>query len=337
MNFVDTLRSARQSRVSVLHEFWTQFNPSQPRVHAFFEGHDDVSFFVPLIEQRMPRGHRLYRYRCDSKARVFEAFTEITTQRPAVQSVLFFVDKDLDDILGLPWPTDPRIFVTDVYSVENYLVTQEVLLRFFRDSVRLAGVNFGEDAIARQFDAQLRVFHERLLTVMAWILISRRAGQRLNLNNVRLGKMWRFVDGVLSTVPGSRIDELHKAAGLTHRTSFTRLREVRRELGRIPPKRVVRGKFEAWFLVEFWKHVVEHLQLLATEAGGKCQSKIDLRHGNIVPTLAQYVDAPQGLELFLHAHFPGKPSNVVPHTSGTQKRGTWWQRLLGIPPHRPSA
>src|SRR5258705_1209658 len=99
MSFIDTLRTARASRVAVLHEFWAQYAPSKRRVHAFFEGHDDAAFFAPRIEQLLPEGARLYRYRCDGKARVIEAFEEITRRVPGVKSVLFFVDKDLDDVL----------------------------------------------------------------------------------------------------------------------------------------------------------------------------------------------------------------------------------------------
>jgi hypothetical protein len=71
------------------------------RVHAFFEGHDDEVFYRRFLEQYVAAGSRLYGYRCDGKQRVYEAFSQITARYPAIRSVLFFVDKDLDDILGL--------------------------------------------------------------------------------------------------------------------------------------------------------------------------------------------------------------------------------------------
>src|SRR5690349_18681648 len=119
MSFIDTLRSARSSRVAVLHEFWTQYDPRQRRLHAFFEGHDDSIFFGRFLTWFEQQGLRVMPYRCEGKRRVYEAFDQITGRIPDIRNVLFFVDKDVDDILGIPWTTDPRIFVTDVYSIEN--------------------------------------------------------------------------------------------------------------------------------------------------------------------------------------------------------------------------
>src|SRR6185437_11023641 len=145
------------------------------RLHAFFEGHEDCVFFRFFLRRIEDRGWRLYTYRCEGKSKVYEAFENIIRRMPNVSHALFFVDKDLDDILGTPWATDPRIYVTDVYSIENYLVTAAVLQSFVRDCVRSNFVGFDIDVIGTEFDAQLAKFHRKMLPVMAWILIARRA------------------------------------------------------------------------------------------------------------------------------------------------------------------
>lgn len=317
MSFIDALRSARRSRVSVLHEFWLQYDPSQKRVHAFFEGHDDVAFFSFHIERAMPKHARLCTYRCEGKARVYEAFGAITARIPDIQATLFFVDKDLDDILGRSWPTDPRIFVTDVYSVENYLVTSGVLSRLLRDAVRLTRVEFDEALVVAHFEQELARFHRRTFSTMAWILEVHRARGVLNLQDVDLSRLASVSDQCeVAPVPRRRLLELERAAGATPtKVSFRRLMHATREIARMPPKRVIRGKFEAWFFVSFWRRVTDQLRTLAKEEGGKLTVKLSLENGAFCVALKSYADTPRSLALFLGAHFPASHQPPPAHES----------------------
>lgn len=328
MSFIDTLRSARDSRVAVLHEFWTQYDARQPRVHAFFEGHDDIAFIAPHIERHLPSGFRLVAHRCEGKARVYEAFSDITNKQPNVQLVMFFVDKDVDDILGTPWPTDPRIFVTDVYSVENYVVSGDVLRKMLRDGVRLTGVAFDEDAILRQFEAGLAAYHKKVLTVMAWVVLARRLGERPNLNNLHMRALYTLgAECTLIRTPTSRLDVLATATGVRLSLGLHGpVKQTRRELSRVPAKRVVRGKYELWYFVEFWRVLLQSLADLAEEAGGKMQRKVAVTHENALRVAAPYAATPAGLGRFLQAHL----GSTAPAGSSQSavRRESLWQRVL---------
>jgi hypothetical protein len=325
------LREARSTRVAVLHEFLTQYDGSLGRVHAFFEGYDDVAFFLPFLRQYAPEGTQVIPYRCEGKARVFEAFQEITKRVRSVRSVLFFVDKDLDDILGVPWPTDPRIFTTDVYSVENYLVSRSTLESLLRGAVRLRDVNFDESIILRQFEDQLDRFQRLMLPVMAWIITVRRAGARLTLADVSLTDICHISAGCeVRAVKGGRLKALQKSEESEKSGSiFRRMTHAARELRRLPPKRILRGKFEAWFFVEFWRRLVQRLADLAAETGGKATIKIKLEHSNFVPLLSAYVAVPRSLEMFLEAHFPRTESSPIePLVPKQWTIGLWWRRMV---------
>lgn len=331
MTFIDTLRNARTSRVAVLHEFWSQHNPSQARVHAFFEGHDDVAFFSYFIERKLPKNTRLYVYRCEGKARVYEAFAQITSKLPAIRSVLFFVDKDLDDILGTAWPTDPRVFVTDVYSVENYMVTVEVLQRLLRDAVKLKDVAFDHEVLVEQFSRQLLRFHRQMLVPMAWILVARRTRAKPNLQNVDLSQLFLVSDSCELRGRGrGRLGYLARATGVgLPDNSFRHLVAAARELARLPAKRVIRGKFEAWFLVEFWKRLLKQLVQLANEKGGKVSVKLALERDSFCTHLKAYPDIPRALELFLGAHLP---TGLQPEQSSTSEDSgaSWTERIRAL-------
>lgn len=328
MSFVDVLRTARSSRVAVLHEFWTQYDPGKRRLHAFFEGHEDCVFFRFFLREIEERGWRLYAYRCDGKSKVYEAFDDITRRMPNVRRVLFFVDKDLDDILGTPWVTDPRIYVTDVYSIENYLATASVLQSFLRDCVRSNSVRFDIDVIGKQFEAQLGRFHRRMLPIMAWILTVRRSGQRPNLSNVNMKDLLRVSEDCALTCANGRVAALERATGVKlNSPSVSRVLGAAKELARLQPKRVMRGKFEIWFFLEFWKKVRAQLERLAKEMGGTIQFMVPLERGTLVATLCAHATVPRGLDLFLRSNLSDILNPAEPQVRSPER--PLWRRVLG--------
>jgi hypothetical protein len=244
--------------------------------------------------------------------------------------VLFFVDKDLEDILGEPWPTDPRIFVTDVYSIENYLVSREVLGRLYSDSIRLRDVHFQIDPFLDRFDEQLAQFHRLSIPLMAWVVMMRRAGLKPNLNDVNAGELFELSDDCsIHKRPCGRVEYLTRVTGVPQTPGiFRRLRHTSRELNRIHPKRFVRGKFEAWFFVEFWKHLTRRMQALAKETNGNLVVKVPLEKSNFVTVLVARATMPRSLDLFLGQHFP--PYTAFPASGGRRPTylGRWAEKAL---------
>jgi hypothetical protein len=300
----------------------TQYDPNQLRLHAFFEGHDDIAFFSPYIERALPAGMRFYPYRCEGKSLVFEAFAEIANRFSETRNVLFFVDKDIDDILGTPWPTDPRIYVTDVYSIENYLVDSGTLMRFFRASVRLQNINFDAETIAKHFEEQLNRFHRKVMSLMGWILVARRTGRKPNLKNINLATMYEVGEDGIRAKKGVRIETVSRVSGVTLVPAIMRtLGIATRELVRVPPKRVVRGKFEAWFFVEYWNNLIKRIRELSREQNGTITVKVSLTTTNLVATLSPYSDTPPSLGRFLRTHF--SPIHPAIAARSSHKAGFW--------------
>ena len=323
MSFVDELKKARTGRIPVLHEFLTNYNPGEQRLHAFVEGDDDLVFYRVVLSNQVRDRKSVYLYRCDGKARVYEMFAEVTRRFPDCRSTLFFVDKDVDDILGQPWPTDPRIFVTDVYSVENYIVSSEVLARIIEEFIEFRDVKFESEALMKQFDLELARFHKLVVPLMAWIVFVRRAGMRPNLANIQLRELFAFSsDCRVRIKPGERHDNLCQTTGIkAPKGTLTRVREVAEELKRLPPKRYVRGKFELWFFVEFLKHLLTHLQNSAVGTGGRVRLRIPLEHSNIVALMSGRISAPPSLDLFLRVHL--SPEEKADQTPSVSKKSFW--------------
>jgi hypothetical protein len=307
MSFAEELKKARSGRTAILHEFSTNYNPNDSRVHVFFEGHDDAVFYRVVLERFVKENRKLYMYRCDGKARVYEAFRQIGEKFPSCRGALFFVDKDLDDIVGQPWPTDPRIFVTDVYSIENYIVSRDVLNRVVTDFVKFRDVHFQMDPILDRFDRELQRFHTLITPLMAWIVVARRAGLRPMLSDIQLNELFNVSECSLKVRPGPRIEYLNRvtAASLPGKTS-NRVLQVVRELKRLPPKRFVRGKFEMWFFIEFLQGLVHRLEAEAREVSGSVKLRTQIGSRNLVEILSGRIDVPPSLLSFLELHFPSR-------------------------------
>lgn len=305
MSFVETLRNARRGVTPTLHEFKVNYDGDSARVHVFVEGYEDMAFYRPPIQAAIGKDRRIFMYRCGTKKTVYDLHKAITdTERPTT-NVLFFVDKDLSDILGETWPQDDRIFVTDTYSVENYLVSRAVVERVCYDMIRLSNVEFDFEPVFQHFEDQLESFHRQAMIVMAWVIAARSLNLRPNLNNINMDELFTISDEC--TVARSRncAGYLAKSTGvLAPEDLWLRVLAARRRIDKLDPKTVIRGKFELWFLVAFARAIVNRLTSIATEVGGRVGLKVNINLHNVIETFAGTIQQPTTLQDFLNNHFP---------------------------------
>jgi hypothetical protein len=315
-SFTDLLRRARSSRTTILHKFLTNYDASSPRVYAFVEGDPDVVFYRTHIRAFVENPALIFLYSCGGKPKVYEAYRNIVARLPGCTRVLFFVDKDLDDIIGQTWPTDPRIFVTEFYSIENYLVCSGLVERFFADFVTVSRIEVDLSRIIAVFDDQLRIFHGLLLSTMAWIVVMRRAGHRVMLNDISLDALCEFNDEGAKRRKGravvaylSRVTQTPSPTGV-----WRDVRRACRELRRLPPKRYIRGKFEVWWVLKFIRRVAADLSRVAAESGGSVSVHAQLQESSFVQLLAGAVPTPAALNTFLLFHLGRRSEAPAPRT-----------------------
>jgi hypothetical protein len=316
MSFTDLLRGARTSRVSVLHKFLTNYDPNSDRIFVFVEGYPDQAFYGAQVQKYVPDSKRVFIYNCEGKHNVYDTYSHVVTRYPHCERTLFFVDKDVDDIIGQQWPSDPRIFVTECYSIENYIVCRDSLSRYLRDYVKLRRVDVDMNVVLSQFEARLNEFHILILPIMAWIVIQRRAGNRVRLSDFRPGELFRVSDVGISRQPKRcAIKYLTRVTGTSASGPvFRRMRATNAELRRLPAKVYVRGKFEVWWFVEFAHRIIEGLMKVAGEVGGSVSVQAPLNESTSIQLLAPGVPTPTSLDAFLKFHLnraSRKPTAVV--------------------------
>jgi hypothetical protein len=304
MSFTDLLRKARSSRIAMFHKFLTNYDPNSKRVYAFVEGDADEAFYRGQIQKYVLDQRLVYTYNCEGKSGVADAYTDIVRKYPNCERVLFFLDKDVDDIVGVRWPSDPRIFVTDCYSIENYVVDKQALSRYFKDYVKIRKIEVDVDTVLEQFEADLAYFHKMMLPVMAWIVIMRRNRCRVNLQDIDPGELFRVTDDGSSRKP--RRFAIAYLTRVTQATApsptWAHLRVTCKELKRLPAKTYVRGKFEAWWFAEFGRRILEGVQRVVTESGGSIKTSMPLHPNTFIQLLAAGIATPDSLDAFLSFH-----------------------------------
>jgi hypothetical protein len=303
MSFIEVLREARNSAVAALQEFKVSYPKYPQAVHVFFEGQSDRAFYAGFLAARTGAIASVRTYDCKGKPQLLALYDRIRAQYGDSDRLLFFLDKDLDDLLNIELPNDPRVFVTETYSIENYLVCEEILHRWIDEAYRFSGVTFALDPVRSQFRMQLSRFHQLCTVVMAWVLTHRKAGTRPNLSNVQCSRLFAFDDsGSIQRSPGA-IAVLDQLTGVS--TSAPMLSDIRRNARKLQshhPKSYIRGKFELWFLVAFIRNLEDLMKRVCAETGGSVRTSTVLHEANAIDLLAPRLQSPESLRTFLDRH-----------------------------------
>lgn len=304
MTFLDELRCARLSPISVYHQFLLN-NPNSPEcIHVFFEGQGDYSFYTGFLRRFIPHPRCLFSYKCGNKTNLYETYSKVMSASP--QGIaLFFVDKDFSDILNESYPTAGNIYVTDYYSIENYLVSEDMLIRVWNEIFHIPNATMNISNTQIKFLEELERFYEFILPVAAWIVCLRRSGLNPDLNNINLARFF-YINNNL-TLEKQReiifedgIDILDQMCGVTTPV-VCRLdsSSVAKELADLNPKMYVRGKFELWFFVKFIQRLIEALHLALSEMGENVRVRTPINEGNAIEVLGPRLQIPLSLEEFL--------------------------------------
>jgi hypothetical protein len=306
MSFANELLAAGASVPAVLHEFLLQHDPKEERIHAFCEGYEDPSFYRPKLEESAGN-RRTFFYRCHGKWKLFAVFDQVTARVGTYRHTLYFVDKDLSDLIPESYPKDDRIYVTDYYSIENYLASKEVIGRVCSDFVILKGCSLPKEKVVERFVVELSRFQRLVRPMMAWTICVRRKGLEVALQNLKLSELFSFDTDLRIRRKTAVIPYLREKTGVPNTPLlWADVRAVTRSLKPLDPKRYVRGKFETWFLVEFIKAAIGQLHEAAKLAGGGMEVPVRVERSNAIALLAPYALMPSSLDAFLSAHLDPK-------------------------------
>lgn len=162
MSFLDELRAARAAAAPAWLQFTRAYKADRPAHYLFLEGRLDVPFYISAIRSVFGGESQILSFSCGGKSGVLETRGKVRKSHPGCHRCLFFVDKDLSDLLGETDVSASDTFSTDTYSVENYFVSEEALQVVWTEIWGLSHQDPGWERARRAFLAALRQFHRQI-------------------------------------------------------------------------------------------------------------------------------------------------------------------------------
>lgn len=301
MSFVDELRQSRESSATAFQEFIRNYPKNRASIHAFFEGHDDFSFYKGFISHYVVEDNQLKAYKCGNKNEVYKTYNKIIDSGRDDVTIIFFVDKDFSDLLGEIYPNSNRIYVTDHYSIENYIVSSEMLFRIWEEIFNFTNITFDYAKIEERFFAELQNYYAWALFLASWIILMRRNGEKPVLRNINLSKICSVNENM--SFSGSDIIDTQKyverVCSVTTPKNFeSEINLIINEINKNEPKKYVRGKFELWFFVKFVNKLYLVIRSQLTK-GESIKMRTQINEENAIEVLGPRTRIPESLKLFL--------------------------------------
>lgn len=308
MDMLEIHAAAMKSSITLYHEFLQYYKPNEPIVYGFVEGKDDPSFYRGLIENNLPDGWKMRLIISGSKDKVLEVFDDMDWSRFPKKCICFFVDRDLSEFLG-GIQSRENIYVTDNYSIENEIVTFDIMERYLEEILGVTGLRPTEtDKIKDLFESNLKTFSEAMTPVMAQIILWRQKGEGVLLDKIVPKDFFVFQDGKIELAQSfiSSRDRIQYAASCVSAERamddeiIAALDEFQSKEG---PKKYIRGKYLIWFFVQCGKEIHQAIPNLCPRYTVRPKNRIGLGITNAIVVIANWVRCPSSLKLFLDANF----------------------------------
>jgi hypothetical protein len=302
MDQVAYLRSQRARLVAVWQQFLLVYKHDTKDVYAFFEGRDDKLVYLPELRRRHIDKGTVFGIICDGKDGVISAYQRVRKQVTNKRRILFFVDKDIDDLLGghgKRIPKSKSFYVTEHYSLENSLATENMFLAIWSYLWML------DETDSRLIDARynLRIalgkFWAMTRPVMAWVIVHRTRGSSVNLNNLTINHFVTLDGNCELRKSRNRVSTFDRLCQVTTSTNMWRsVRAVTRQLLALPPKSYIRGKLELAFFVR-WLSCLESSLRASGRTDPVPNPRVGICTANVFELLSRYLEHPREYYQFL--------------------------------------
>ncbi len=309
MDMLETHASALESSNVAYHEFLLCYRTREQIVYGFVEGKGDPSFYRGLIESNLPEGWDVKLIISGNKNKVLRAFDEMDWLRFPKKRICFFVDRDLSDFIEGESRSSENLYITDNYSIENEAANFGTMKRILEEVLGVIDLSPAEmDSIKDLFECNLKLFGEAMSPVMAQILLWRRAGANISLNNINPKDLFIFEDGHIRLMPefcsmDSRVRyaavkvDAQRAANEDLAVAEA---EFRKKEGL---KKYIRGKYVLWFVIHCAKAIHKAIPNLCRKYQVAPKIRIELGIGNAFVVVALFVRCPASLKSFIKSNY----------------------------------
>ncbi|MBQ9905932.1 MAG: DUF4435 domain-containing protein [Oscillospiraceae bacterium] len=274
MSFLDVLNDSSESSAPAYHEFLQRYNPKRKQVFVFYEGDEDSSYYKFFLKKHITDDCEIEEIIAGCKNNVLKIQREFDWKQYNKLQIIFIVDRDLSYWLPDPDITEENVFVTDEYSVENYVVNVDSFEAWLTKFQGFARANKKE--IIGMTDLFIRLlpsFSEAMIPIMAEAIIGKRKNRSIKLSDLSIKSVLQFElehDNLkfrLNEQPNIRLKW-----GLTEDDDI----EIQHQIEVIQANRhlySVRGKWLIVFMAEMGEYMRKHANSFAPSLGKEMVKK----------------------------------------------------------------
>jgi hypothetical protein len=294
--FVERVKSARRGTVVLKTRLVSLRSDLPDTVVLAFEGDDDKIVYGQWIRRVCPQLH-YEPFPCGGKREARELKNALGRDLAQLgDNVFFLVDRDYDDLAG--FDNIDRVFITDMYAVENYIVDDEVLDNLLRDDFPCHARPDARRLIVEAFRKDYQDFLRHTAAVNERLYIARRSEIRLTKRLPTSLRHLAVVEIGNVTPAGTKPEEL---VLYEREPTPEEVIEFAKAFKELNPNLRYRGKFAIKFFHEWLKKLSE--EYLAGEAGafGRRMPEGAIRCAEFVlSNFASKSRLPNGLATFIN-------------------------------------
>jgi hypothetical protein len=194
MSMIELHRSALEEIIIPYNEFLRSQGKTRKQIIGFVEGKDDPSFYQGHIENYIDKDEWTIKlieagYPNGNKDRVLRLLNVIDWNRYSTKQTVFFVDRDLSEFLNENLPSVHNLYVTDMYSIENYIVSKFTLRRVLRELYNVTLPEYEWAIIEELFEDGLHQIKELMSLIIAWYLYLRSTDCKPDFDNIDMSDL----------------------------------------------------------------------------------------------------------------------------------------------------
>lgn len=304
---VEELRNERNGRTVPITKFYGDYKKYDKTYYAFVEGKDDPSYYRHIINNMLAEDYSVVLYPSSGKKNVAETYNKIDWSIYSKKRILFFMDRDLSDIISDPHIViDENVYITENYSIENDFVCSNVLNAIMQDLLGFSSTPKEDiDKIIELFKEQKEFFIEFFMIFMANIIMWKRNNfVPANYSNVKIDDFILVTNGIIS--PKGSIEDLLKIFYKQSNVEFNKYNKsiVYTIIEEINNKNInsklIRGKYISTFFILFCNSIYQDCEKIGIRKSNKGRK---LNSKDIMETIAPRTKAPKSLRTFLNNIF----------------------------------
>ncbi len=267
MNILDQMSNAIELPEVALHKFLLKFRNDVNTLHVYYEGKCDNKLYYGLLRRIVNNKDIIIRtVICSNKSKVFDFRDILQGQSNDRNKIIYFVDKDIDDICNKYYDAFDDIHETEYYSIENYVACEEIFHDLCIEALNIAnldvedGRGFVEYAMEK-YNQEESKFFDAIRIIMIYVILLRRNNIRVSLDNIKISEMFLIDDNccLINKVLVQDYSDYFLRKTQQDITPYLEcFDDVDSELSNLEPKAYVRGKYHMSFFCEFMSVIQKH-------------------------------------------------------------------------------